>query len=177
MTFKFLFCEVQLLRADRNSYDIPLFIKHHQNQGECTRENFIWILDIVDFHIWLPGCWLAQTRENGWGRDYGDWSRWWLSGTYWCRWWPIFSRCHRNYQVMGVLAGTPGHLVNMVNTHSSSFGHLGKPSREFLGTVWNTRYYLESYNHHLTSKREFYIPIKFYGPGNEMVISNKCDIE
>ena len=135
------------------------FIKHHQNQGECTRENCIWILDIVDFHIWLPGSWLAQTRENGWGRDYGDWSRWWLSGTYWCRWWPIFSRCHRNYQVMGVLAGTPGHLVNMVNTHSSSFGHLGKPSREFLGTVWNTRCYLESYNHHSTTKRQFCIPL------------------
>ena len=93
------------------------------------------------------------------GGDYGDWSRWWLSGTYWCRWWPIFSRCHRNYQVMGVLAGTPGHLVNMVNTHSSSFGHLGKPSREFLGTVWNTRCYLESYDHHLTSKRQFCIPL------------------
>ena len=151
-----LFCQTpQKSRGILQKY----FVKHHQNQEECTGENCIWIIANVDFHVWLPGSWLAQTRENGWGRDYGDWSRWWLSGTYWCRWWPIFSRCHRNYQVMGVLAGTPGHLVNMVNTHSSSFGHLGKPSREFLGTVWNTRCYLESYNHHSTTKRQFCIPL------------------
>ena len=47
------------------------FVKHHQNQEECTGENCIWILDNVDFHVWLPGSWLAQTRENGWG--WGLW--------------------------------------------------------------------------------------------------------
>ena len=31
---------------------------------------------------------------------------------------------------MAVLAGTPGHLVNMVNTHWSPFGHLEKPSQK-----------------------------------------------